>query len=394
MPEDKIREFVSLIEQSIRDKTFVKVTLGNYHGNREHLQKLLIRLIETKKGLRLFVLYRFETRDTAKNFAIKDGLQLIWKQLREGFRSGHLFTIEADFQLDIGKRGRARLNRAKPTFDRLPDLTHDRQKQEKIDRNAHFLRALGITSESGKVFKSRQGKWKQINRFVTILDELCGETGFAPNERIDVLDMGSGKGYLTFSVYAHLRHGLNLDAHVTGIDANRRLVNLCNDIARASEFDQLEFQQGQIVDQDPGTIDVLIALHACDTATDDAIYRGISGGARLILVSPCCHREVRPQIVPPDHLRDVLSHGSLLEQHAEVLTDGLRSLFLAENGYRTKIIEYVSTEHTPKNQLIAGILIKDPQPGSGYRLQIEQIKDTYGIRNLRLENLLASESDK
>ena len=390
MPNENVTRFINQLSRSLEEDTFVKMTLGNYKGGDRHLQKILVRLISTKRGIRLFFLYRYDTRDTAKNYSMKRGVEMIHSFLDGEFFSGHLFTTGNDFQLEIGKKGRSRLNKAKPTFRVKPDLSHDRKKKRLVDPSSFYLKALGVTNEEGVVRKKQQDKWKQINRFVETLGKFFDDSPLSRRKSLDVVDMGSGKGYLTFAAYDFLTNQRNIDVRMRGIDTKMQLVELCNDISKAAEFDGLEFSHGSIEDCELGHTDMLIALHACDTATDDAIFKGIKAEAELILVAPCCHHELRPQLSPPKMLKGVLRHGTLLDTHAETITDGLRSLLLEKHGYKTRVFEFVSTEHTPKNNMIVGTIQKDPKPNSGYEEEISKIKDFYGIRSQRLDSLLST----
>ena len=202
--------------------------------------------------------------------------------------------------------------------------------------------------------------------------------------------MGSGKGYLTFAAYDYFKNILGLDVEVTGIDTKSELVGLCNDIARSCEFSGLKFVNGWIGDYALEDVDILIALHACNTATDDALYKGISAKASLIVAAPCCHQEIRPQIQSPDMFKGILRHGVMLERTAETITDGLRALLLEKSGYSTKLFEFIATEHTPKNNMLVGTKLQKPVNLQEISRQIEEIKKFYGISEHRLEKLLNS----
>lgn len=388
MSAENIENFVSVLAGSLHKDTFVKMTLGNYRGNETLLQKLLIRLITTKKGTRLFFLYRYETRDTAKNFDIEAGLNLIKKLLGSDFFAGHLFTTDNDFQLDIGQKGKSRLNTAKPTFKTKPDLDHNREKTRLVDTGSFYLSALGITSDSGKIHSKQQNKWKQINKFVETLSNLVDKSRLKDRKHIKITDMGSGKGYLTFAAYDYFKNTRGVDVQITGVDTKQELVDLCNDLAKTVEFEGLKFFHGEIASFPVSNVDILIALHACNTATDDAIYRGISADAELIVVAPCCHQELRPQLEPPKLLKNILKHGIILEREAESITDGLRALLLEKHGYSTKIFEFISTEHTPKNNMIVGTKTEKNEASDQISEEIKAIKEFYSIKSLRLERLL------
>lgn len=193
---------------------------------------------------------------------------------------------------------------------------------------------------------------------------------------------------MTFAAYDYFKNTLGLNVTVSGIDIKSELVDLCNGIAKACDFDGLSFVIGKIDDFDIGMVDILIALHACNTATDDALFKGVAAKASLILAAPCCHQEIRPQIKPPPMLKDVLKHGVMLERCAEFLTDGLRSLLLERSGYSTKLFEFVSTDHTPKNNMLAATRLGQPRSPEQFQRQIDEIKELYGIQYQRLDSLL------
>jgi SAM-dependent methyltransferase len=387
---ETVEKFIGELTRSLHSGTFVKLSLGNYKGTDGHLQKILVRLVSTKKGVRLYFLYRGDTRDTAKNFDFDTGIGLVGEAFDSGFFSGHLFTTQNDFQLEIGTKGRSRLNTAKPTFRALPSLDHDREKTEQVDSGSFYLKALGITDDNGRIRDKQQDKWRQINKFVEVLASLVDKSSLKDKRELSIVDMGSGKGYLTFAAYDYFRNIRGIEVRITGVDTKYELVELCNEIARACEFDGLNFVEGTIAGHDVGKVDILIALHACNTATDDAIYKGIAADADLIVAAPCCHQEIRPQIKPPEMFRDVLKHGVMLERCAEIITDGMRSLLLERSGYSTKLFEFVSTEHTPKNNMLVGTKLEVPEPAEQYDRQIAAIKDLYGIREHHLEKLLGS----
>ena len=387
---ENIEKFVAELVKSLDQETFVKLTLGNYKGSDEHLQKILVRLVETKKRIRLFFLYRFDTRDTAKNYEVAEGIKILREILGRDFFAGHLFTTQNDLQLEIGKKGKSRLNIARPTFRTRPQLRHDREKVRFVNPQSFYLQALGITTDRGEIRDKQQDKWKQINKFVEILANLFENSELRDRHSVKMVDMGSGKGYLTFAAYDYFKNILGLDIKVTGVDTKAELVGLCNDIARTCEFHDLEFVKGWIGSFELPQTDILIALHACNTATDDAIYKGIRAGAELIVVAPCCHQEIRPQIEPPEFMGGILRHGIMLERTAETLTDGLRALLLERSGYAAKLFEFIATEHTPKNNMLVGTKVANAADSDKAAAQIQELKKFYGIKEQRLEALLDS----
>ncbi len=389
---DNVEKFLNELVASIKGGTFVKMTLGNYRGTEEQLQKVLIRLVGTKKGTRLFFLYRGATRDTAKNYNLETGVAMVSEFLDGQFFSGHLFTTGSDYQLELGKKGKSRLNASKPTFKAAPTLEHNREKAVQIDPGSFYLKALGISDDTGRIRDSQQDKWRQINKFVEVLANLIDKSELKDKRELSIVDMGSGKGYLTFAAYDHFKNTRGVEMQVTGVDTKTDMVDLCNGVAAASGYENLNFVVGDIANYEIGTPDILIALHACNTATDDAIYKGIAAKAELIVAAPCCHQELRPQIHPPEMFRDILKHGVMLERTAESLTDGIRSLLLERSGYSTKLFEFVSTEHTPKNNMLIGTRRPIDTGSKESEKQIKMIFEAFNIGRQRLYDLLGAVS--
>jgi SAM-dependent methyltransferase len=209
---------------------------------------------------------------------------------------------------------------------------------------------------------------------------------------VRVLDFGCGKGYLTFALHQHLSGRLGLDALVTGVELREDLVRLCSAAAARLATPGLAFERGDVRELAPGEVDIMIALHACDTATDHALHAGVRAGASLIVSAPCCHKQLRPQLGSPSPLGPLLRHGIHLGQQAEMLTDGLRALLLEEAGYDTQVFEFVSLEHTSKNKMILAARRARPlsaEARAALRRQIDELKAFYGVREHCLETLLA-----
>jgi SAM-dependent methyltransferase len=228
-----------------------------------------------------------------------------------------------------------------------------------------------------------EGKHRQILRFVEVLDHLLGDAERAPGLR--VVDLGCGKGYLTFATWQYLRDRGWPDAQVTGIELRPELAAKTERIARSLGCEGLSFRAGSIADAQVDA-DVIIALHACDTATDDALALGVERSARLLLVAPCCHKEVRPQLRAPPALSPVLKHGILRTREAEIATDALRAALLEARGYDARVFEFVSTEHTDKNLMITAV--RRPAPVEGADARVRELAAFYGIRAQRLAGRL------
>ncbi|MDA3854231.1 MAG: SAM-dependent methyltransferase, partial [Bacteroidales bacterium] len=266
-------------------------------------------------------------------------------------------------------------------------LTHDKEKNRLIRTEGNvYLKELGVTTAEGKVKKDMQDKFRQINKYIEILDGAIKEL---KNEKsLHIADMGAGKGYLTFSLYDYLSQSLHIDTTMTGVELRPKLVKDCNAIAQKAGFTQLQFVEGRIENIELPAFDVLVALHACNTATDDAIYRGIVSKAKLIICSPCCHKQVRQEISKDNALSAITKHGILKERQAEIITDAIRALYLEAYGYKTQVFEFIATEHTPKNIIITAIKVKEVTEADPAKLEeVAQLKALLGVKHHYLDTL-------
>jgi SAM-dependent methyltransferase len=387
--DDNLEQFVGALEASLAGGSFVKLTLAKRRGGESDLKNVYVRLVRVRGGERLSFLSRHRTRDVVSNLSPPEGVSAVRERLGAEFLSGHLFTLEQDLQIEFTRKGASRLVRRPPTFQEPPDPVHDRKKRRAVEAEGSvYLRALGVTNERGEVRPAMGDKFRQINRFVEIVGDLLASSPLAGRDDLAVVDVGSGKGYLTFAVYDYLNGAGGVRAEVTGVEARPELVELCNRAAGEAGFERLRFVRGLIEEFELPRTDILIALHACDTATDDALYKGVRAGASVIITAPCCHKELRPQITPPEVLSGVLRHGILLEREAETLTDSLRALLLESAGYRVKVFEFISTEHTRKNTMIAGVRDETRRDAADALRQFRALKEFYGVREQRLERLL------
>jgi len=382
--------FYGALTSSLRDGSFIELLLTRYRGKEPGLLKILIRAVTVKRQPHLSFATRYETQDITKNLPIVEGLESIPDLLGSDFRAGHLFTSSQDLQLEFSKRGKTKLGRSKPSRESAPasEQAHDRKKRRFVDQTRPYLQALGVTDEATRIVPAMARKWRQINKFVEIFEHALASSDLAGRDRIQVLDFGSGKGYLTFAVYDYLRSVLEIEATVTGVELRESLVELCTDLADKLSMDGLRFRIGDVRSSPPEEIDALIALHACDTATDLALHLGITSGAGVIMCSPCCHKEIRRQIQSPEILRPMLKYGVHLGQEADMVTDALRALLLEAHGYRTQILEFVSLEHTSKNKLILAVRAATSEPRHAAWEEIEQLKGLYGINHQMLDTLL------
>lgn len=387
-----VSSFIEKLKHSVDSGKFIKLSLGNYKGSDKSLKQILVKLVLIKRTPHLSFTFRHKTKDIVKNFLIVGGIKEISEYLEaEQFRIATLFNDDANIVFQTNNHGKWGERMEKPSAKRSQNLSHDVVKQRKVgNTQKSYLHALRLTDEKGDVYKSAQDKWRQINHYLELLSVPLN--GLDTSKTLQVVDMGAGKGYLTFALYDYLANELKRKCHVEGVEYREDLVILCNDIAKKSAFEGLKFSQGTIEDyESQNELDMLIALHACDTATDDAIYKGIMYKAKLIVVAPCCHKQIRKElefVKAKNDLDFMIRHGVFLERHAEMLTDSIRSLILEYFGYQTKVIQFISDAHTPKNVMIVaerrGI---DPKSQDRILKKIETIKSYFGIRLHHLEKL-------
>jgi hypothetical protein len=386
---ERIEEFLSAVKSAFAGNTLVKLKLAGYHGGEADLKSIDVKKI-VAKGLEKFSFtFHYKTRDIIKNQIQPEALGNLRIALKDEFRSAQLATTE--FDLSFERNGdKIRLKRTEVAGREAPSTDHNRAKNRPLsETNKPYLHALGITGKDGVVRNDAQDKFRQINKMVEIFAPLIQAI---KADRPRIVDMGAGKGYLDFALYDYLANAANRPAEIIGVEMRDKLVADGNATAAQSGFTGLSFQPGTILDHDASGADAVIALHACDTATDDAIYKGIAAGASLIAVAPCCHKQIRRQMEagkPEDKLSILLRHGIFMERQAEMVTDALRALYLELNGYRTKVFEFVSDAHTPKNNLI--VAEKDGRVGRDRDAILKQIADTkamFGIERHYLEGLL------
>lgn len=388
---DKTGEFTLSMQNSLHNNTFVKLSLGNYKGKEENLKNVYAKRILIKSEEKLSFTYRYKTRDIVKNYTFSDGISKVSELLNHEFYVATLFTTDFDLSFENLFDKKFTIRRNKASISTVPATDHDRNKNRLISsNNKPYLTELKITDDSGKVLPNSQDKYKQINHYIEILSSLIKE--IPSGKTIQVVDMGSGKGYLTFALYDYLTNVLKINTKVTGVEFRPELVELCNAIAENTGFANLNFKQGTIEKYDSSETNILIALHACDTATDDAIYKGIKAEADLIVVAPCCHKQIRRQLEAAktsNDLQFLTKYGIFLERQAEMVTDGIRALILEYFGYRTKVFEFISDAHTPKNVMIVGIRDQKLQVKSENILQkIKDAKSYFGIEYHHLEKMM------
>lgn len=382
--------FIDQLRQALAAGVLARVTLAKPRATAGDLVRVALRPVTLKGEAQLSFVHSHKTRDITKNASLEEGVRQVRALIDSTFDHAHLFTTTEEIQLLISKKGRQTLLRGKASHAAAP-AAHDREKHRFLALDRAFLAELGVTNAQHQLVPAMARKWKQINKFIEVLDHALDATSLKEAERLDVIDFGSGKGYLTFAMHDYLRSTLGLPAQVAGVELRPDMVALCNGAVQRLALDGLRFDEGDVRTVVPESIDIMIALHACDTATDFAIHSGVRAGAQIIMCSPCCHKELRPQLLSPHPLRPILKHGVHLGQQAEMLTDGLRAMLLDAVGYDTQVFEFVALEHTNKNKMILAVKRVNAHPAEDVWRQIDEIKGFYGIRDQCLETLLKTD---
>lgn len=384
-------DFYQLLADSLAKNSLIKLLLSKYRGADKSLQRITIRPISLQNEPMLSFVYQHQTNHITKNLSYDEGLASIKLLLGSDFKSAHLATAEAEVQLEISKKGKVQISTHNVKQTVAAPLEHDREKKRFVDIERPFLTKLGVTDSQHNVIPAMSRKWKQINKFIEVFSQALEASPHKNDQPINVVDFGSGKGYLTFAIHDYLRHSLHNDAQVTGVELRQALADLCNETAATLDHQGLSFVCGDVRTHAPKQTDVMIALHACDIATDYAIHYGIRANADIIMCSPCCHKQIRPQMHSPELFKPMLQYGVHMGQQAEMVTDSLRALFLEANGYATKVFEFISLEHTNKNKMILAVKKSqhNPKDSAVILAQIAEIKAYYGIKEHCLETLLA-----
>jgi len=393
----EINEFIELLNSSLENNKFVKLTFSKT-TNADLAKNIYVRPVIIKKGAALSFSYRYQTKDITKNYLL--GLK-VNNQIKELFHKSYLIitliTTEEEIILQINKNNIPQLVRKKSqSREALKFEEHNREKNYLVPEKSPFLQLLGISSSEYKILNDQRDKFRQINKYCEIMLSLIEQAELNKNstDALSIVDMGSGKGYLSFALFDLLKRHFEMKIEMTGIELRKELCDFCNEKARVLGWNGLNFEAMDILDYQEKNNNVLIALHACDIATDIAIYQGIKNNSDLIVVAPCCHKQIRKQMNPKKPWNTLLEHGILMERESELITDSLRSLLLQLNGYKTKVMEFISSVHTPKNIMIAGIKNKSgmsPDMRDAIEKDIEEIKSAFGIKEHYLEKLLRGE---
>ncbi len=389
--------YKALIQTSILDeKNFVKATFkGQQRGEYVPWQEVVIRPVLIKDERHLQFSYFESNKNIVKNYNADDVAEKLTQLLAQPFKNYKVENSAGNFHVQITKKGRAIVHHSNASSTEKLDLSHNRRKAHLITKETSdaFLKAVGIMTGNGQIKANMQRKLHQINDFLRLIEDKLDAEALRKNEPIKVVDFGCGNAYLTFATYHYLNHLLQVKTHLTGVDVKADLMQRHLNNSQGLGWQHLNFVPTTIIDYEAETpADIVIALHACDTATDEALAQGIGWQSDYIFSAPCCHQHLQQQLrqqPSPTEFKPILRHGILRERWGDILTDTFRATILRMMGYRTEVIEFVSSEHTAKNLMIRAVRTSAP----GQTEAIEEYKTLKSQWNVTpfLETLLGDQ---
>lgn len=363
--------------------------------NKEGTSKIRIRPVIIKEHLLFQCTKTVGPKEFHSNHEKEEILTLIQQWMENDFKQLQLDSDGGTVTVLVSKKGKMTIKEKKMmmgsgraagqlTASRIEELSHNRKKRYILEegRPVEFLMDLGVMTKEGKIVHSRYDKFRQINRFLEFIEDILPK--LAKDREVTILDFGCGKSYLTFAMYYYLHELKRYDVRIIGLDLKTDVIETCSKLSEKYGYDKLQFYQGDIASYEGvAQVDMVVTLHACDTATDFALAKAVKWGASVILSVPCCQHEVNSQI-ENEILAPVFSYGILQERMAALMTDGLRAQMLELAGYDTQILEFIDMEHTPKNLLIRAVYTGKKK---GNEQQLRTCLDAFALHPM-LETLL------
>ena len=387
------------VPTDVDNEDFMKATFsGTHHDRTVPWKKVVVRpvLLQGKKHLQFS--YFDAKKDITKNYQGSQAVAMLENLIAIGFKNVHVQMRQQTLDITLVQKGRAavRVTEVAQPLQHT-QLAHDRQKNVLLSAEdaAPFLKAVGIMTEEGKIRADMQSKFRQINEFLKLVQQTGALEQFSTTA-LHVVDCGCGNAYLTFAFYYYLNYVLQIPTHLTGIDVNDELLTRHAEKSLRLGWSDLTFQTISIIDYKPETApDIVLALHACDTATDEALAQGIQWQSKLIISAPCCQHHLQKQLEhqpAPNPFGAVERHSILKERLGDILTDTFRALILRIMGYSTDVVQFVSSEHTAKNLMIRAVKslkVGDPK-------FVQEYKDLKNFWNVTpyLEELLGEDFTK
>ena len=389
---------IAVLLDEVLNQEFIQAIVSNPR-EKASIDKIKVRPIATREG----VVFQFEKQENTQVFHENMNLQEAKERFLaylKTFKQMQIITVSSDVHVLVSKKGKVTINRKSNEEKRKPaKLAHNRTKSYLLAEGMEipFLQDLGIMTTTGKVAHNKYDKFRQINRFLEFIDDVLPH--LAREKELNILDFGCGKSYLTFAMYHYLHVLQGYDCRIIGLDLKEDMVTQGNRLAKQYGYKKLAFEVGDIRRyQGMQTVDMVVSLHACDTATDLTLAKAVAWGAKVILAVPCCQHEINKQlgdnwqrrkqeqrkqqtekqcsnlqqekqVEGMEVLAPIMEYGLLREQFAALLTDGLRAEYLKSVGYDTQVLEFISLEHTAKNVLLRGVKKEAVRVDSARRIQ-------------------------
>lgn len=378
-----MEKLIQLTDEIKWDK-LVEAVISDKRSTACKVQKIKLRPVKIKEEIFIQATEYINKKVIHTNKTISEIKEYVLKRLQEDFKQALIKTEEYTYSVLISKKGQVTIKKKKETERKAPVLIHNRVKNYLLPEGkpVDFLVYLNVMNEEGFVLKNKYDKFRQINRFLEFIDDIV--ENLPKDKPINIIDFGCGKSYLTFAIYYYLKKEKGLKVNITGLDLKEDVIDNCNDIAKNLGYEGITFIKGDIAGYNKlSDIDMVVTLHACDTATDYAIAKAIKWNAKVILSVPCCQHEINGQI-QNELLSPVLKYGILKERLSAIITDGVRAEVLEENGYDTQILEFIDMEHTPKNLMIRAVKRKNSTHKRNKSLEklIEELKIKPMIKEL------------
>lgn len=398
MPTDAARRPPSLsdkLAEALKRDEFLLLVLSRALSPTASAHKVTVRPVELRDGRHYQWVLRSGHQERHENLTAEQFAQRAAQAFGTAFGDVHLFTRGVDITGRTAGNGKVKWKTKPPSKSNgEPAVTHNREKQYLIPAGqpCPFLTEIGVMTPSGQVRATMSAKFRQINRYLEFVDDVVD---LLPQDRpIRVVDFGCGKSSLTFALHYFLTHIHQRAVRITGLDLKTEVIENCADIARRLQCDGLEFRPGAIDSYHPqGPVDLAISLHACDTATDDALAAACRWDCRVIFAVPCCQHEIHQQLAP-NSIPGLTEFGLIRERIAALATDALRAQWLESRGYKTQILEFIDLEHTPKNILIRAVKRSEPAESlrEAARKRLSAATALLGIKSFRLEEPMSLES--
>jgi SAM-dependent methyltransferase len=365
-----MEELKALLETILNEELLHIVISGQ--KTKEVIQKIRIRPVQSKSGLCFQAALWDGKKEFHRNYTSEELLPELLVWMDRDFKQMQIETTSRSVTVLISKKGKVTIKtRQIQKIRPKASLTHNREKRYLLPEGTPvpFLVELGVMTPEGKVIRAKYDKFRQINRFLEFIEDICPV--LEKDRELTMIDFGCGKSYLTFAIYYYLHEIRGYDLRIIGLDLKEDVIAHCNALARKFGYEKLQFLTGDIADYEGvSQVDLVVTLHACDTATDYALAKAVAWNARAILSVPCCQHELNGQI-HSEILQPVLKYGLIKERMAALITDGLRAGLLEEAGYKVQVLEFIDMEHTPKNILLRAVREHTPDraPESSQGLQ-------------------------